>query len=244
MKSVCLLFGFVGLCSAASLPSYIKPCKRGPKLNQCSIINGNQAIPLLVKGDSKLKIPSLDPIIVNELTIRENQARNIALNLTFKDLKIRHLSSGRLVDSKIDLEKRHVEWTIDVPRIAADSKYTVNGRILVLPIRGNGNCNFDLDKVKLVYTLDYKLNRVKGVDYAVITSTSAKFSSQNLKIHLENLFNGEKVLNDNMNAVLNDNWRELEAQMGPPIAQAIAIALKPIIDRVVSQVPFDTLFPK
>ncbi|KAF6198137.1 hypothetical protein GE061_007884 [Apolygus lucorum] len=230
--------------AAASLPSYIKPCKRGSKLNQCSIINGNAAIPSFAKGDAKLKIPSLEPILVKELSVREDSAKSVALNLTFIDMKIKNLSKGKLVESKTDLNKRHIEWTIDVPKVVIDSQYIVNGKILVLPIRGNGPCHIELDNVKLFYVLDYKLNKVKGQDHAVITNTDLKFETEKLKLKLDNLFNGDKALSDNMNVVLNDNWQELLTQLGPPVAKAIALAVKPIVDKIVSQVPFDQIFPK
>uniref|UniRef100_A0A0A9YXY9 Protein takeout n=1 Tax=Lygus hesperus TaxID=30085 RepID=A0A0A9YXY9_LYGHE len=244
MKSVCLVPLLIGLAAAASLPSYIKPCKRGAKLNQCAVVNGNAAIPSFVKGDAKLKIATLEPVHIKELSIKENSAKSVALNLTFIDMKIKNLSTGKLVDSNIDLNKRHIEFTVNVPKVVFDSQYTINGRILVLPIRGNGPCHIELDTVKLLYVLDYKMNKVKGVDHAVITNTDLGFEAKKMKVKLDNLFNGDKALGDNMNIVLNDNWEELLSQLGPPIAKAIALAVKPIVDKIVSQVPFDQIFPK
>jgi hypothetical protein len=46
--------------------------------------------------------------------------------------------------SRYDFDKQHFSYEVTVPRIEIIGKYTVSGRILLLPISGNGDVNVTL----------------------------------------------------------------------------------------------------
>lgn len=46
--------------------------------------------------------------------------------------------------SRIDLDKRHVEYDLSMPRLEMLTTYNVSGRILLLPIMGHGQGNITM----------------------------------------------------------------------------------------------------
>lgn len=70
-----------------------------------------------------------------------------------------------------------------------------------------------------------------------ITVTKASFQ-------FENLFNGNKLLSENILKVMNDNWRDVVDGLIGPWEKAYGIVLKAIGNQVFGKIPFSKLFPK
>uniref|UniRef100_A0A0A9WVZ2 Protein takeout n=3 Tax=Lygus hesperus TaxID=30085 RepID=A0A0A9WVZ2_LYGHE len=109
---------------------------------------------------------------------------------------------------------------------------------------GTGNGVIEFDDVELVYLLDFDVANISGVEYVEVVHTEIRHTVQLLRIQLDNLFNGNKTLGDQMNVLLNEYWVELNKQLGPPIDKAFTFSLKPIVDYILTSIPFDQLFPK
>lgn len=65
-----------------------------------------------------------------------------------------------------------------------------------------------------------------------------------MHINLENLFNGDKALGDNMNLFLNENWRDILNELKPAIVLSVEEILKGIINRIFAKIPYDEVFLK
>lgn len=61
-------------------------------------------------------------------------------------------------------------------------------------------------------------------------------------LNLENLFNGDKLLGDNMNRFLNENWQDILAELKPSIIDAFTQIFSGIINSVFSRLPYDDIF--
>lgn len=47
---------------------------------------------------------------------------------------------------RLDVKKRHIELTASVPLLTVRGRYTADGRVLILPIKGDGDANVTLGK--------------------------------------------------------------------------------------------------
>lgn len=160
------------------------------------------------------------------------------MNLTFTNLKIYGLKDAKLVGAIMNTKAKHVEWTLDIPTITVKSMYKAQGKFLVLPIRGEGPCEIVLDKPRIVFKIDYKTFTSKGMVFAQLTKTELKYTAERVHFRLDKLFNGDKTLGDNVNLALNENWKEFNRQMGPPIAEAINLVLRQVIANIIKGVPY------
>lgn len=61
-------------------------------------------------------------------------------------------------------------------------------------------------------------------------------------LNLENLFNGNKALGDNMNLFLNENWQIILQELKPAVRETLAQILSGIINNVFDKLPYSDLF--
>lgn len=57
------------------------------------------------------------------------------------------------------------------------------------------------------------------------------------RVHFNNLFNGQKVLEDSTNTVFNENWRDFYEILRPAITQAVQAIMKDRLTKAYGYVP-------
>lgn len=83
-----------------------------------------------------------------------------------------------------------------------------------------------------------------GVGYSHIKSLETSLSLKQGSINLENLFNGDKVLGDTINDVINQNFLLISKDIIPLVQRALNKSFKKIGNRICSRYTTDQLFPK
>lgn len=124
----------------------------------------------------------------------------------------------------VDVKNHHVEWDFELDKCMFLGQYEIEGQVLILPIKGEGDANITVSKchlcwsyyrvnyfsiycigLKLItlytdgitftYIYDYELiKRANQKDYVEITNSKLKFNANGMKLKLDNLFNGDKLL--------------------------------------------------
>lgn len=61
-------------------------------------------------------------------------------------------------------------------------------------------------------------------------------------MNFENLFNGDRALGDNMNLFLNENWKEIFAELKPVVEDTFAEIIRHVVNNVFNTFPYDSLF--
>ncbi|XP_049773896.1 circadian clock-controlled protein daywake-like [Schistocerca cancellata] len=239
---ICAVLAAAVACAAAAalpLPSYIKPCKiNDPGLNECSLKNGREAIPSILKGDPKYRVPSMEPLVISEVSVADR-----GLNITLRNVRLHGIADIEFRSSVFDPKGKKFEWGFFLPRLQVLADYQVDGKILVLPLKGSGPANITLLDVPLTLKFEYELvKKEDGKEYLNPTKATPTFDTSRTYIQLDNLFNGDKLLGENTNMFLNENWREVTTDVGPVIAQAIAEAVRQILSGIALQVPYGQLF--
>lgn len=92
------------------------------------------------------------------------------------------------------LDENKFNFGIDLPILDIDSLYNLVGKILVLPLVGNGPCKLNLKNVKTVISTDFEIIDVDGRQIMDITDMKVNFKVGFMHIKLDHLFNGNKVL--------------------------------------------------
>lgn len=80
-----------------------------------------------------------------KLTEQTDEKKSVNINLFFKNLNVYGISKGKVEYIKISnhthTKNIEIDLNIHFPRLELIGDYTVNGKILLLPITGEGNCN-------------------------------------------------------------------------------------------------------
>lgn len=164
-----------------------------------------------------------------------------------------------------DLTKNHsLNLHVDYLNIVGD--YEVNGKILILPVVGSGKSNITTgiivgffvyhshEKISLFYYIfisvdvNMFLNFVgvplekDGATFMHIEKLNVAAQPKKMIFKVDNLFNGDKALSDNINLFLNENWQEIYTELYDPLNKAYSIVFKDIINSVFSKYPYDKYF--
>lgn len=134
---------------------------------------------------------------------------------------------------------------VEIPNLHIDGQYSINGRILLLPIQGSGPIkgNFsDASGVVRIKTHIYT-NSTSGLDHIEISDFRLKISIGKGTLSLENLFGGDPVLGEVINNAINNNFDSFIRELQPLIEKALSEALLEISNSIVRPFTFKQLFP-
>ncbi|PNF31882.1 hypothetical protein B7P43_G07898 [Cryptotermes secundus] len=226
------------------LPPYIKPCARSdPKFNDCTLQHGNEAIPYIVKGDSSYDITNVDPMAIKVIDVK-NGPKQAGLHLTLRDVKLHGLRTAVLLKSDFNFKKRHFSHDFSIPLLKLLGKYTISGRLLLLPIHGNGDINVTMVNNIVTYSYDWVLEQKGEYKHLLLKDPVAVIKPSKAYIHLSNLFDGDRFMGERLNEIINDNWQDLFRDMAPKIAHEIAVVISSIVNNIAKDVPYDVIFPE
>lgn len=82
-----------------------------------------------------------------------------------------------------------------------------------------------------------------GTEYLQANEILVDFNIGDATVKLNNLFNGDLELGTVMNKFLNDNWKEVTAEMRPALAKSIENILRGIVGRLFEIYPFKQILP-
>ncbi|KDR22098.1 protein takeout-like [Zootermopsis nevadensis] len=233
----------VGSYAILPLPHYIKACvTTDATFVECALQHGNEAIPYIVKGDRSYKIMKMDPMNIAEIQVR-NGPRQAGLFLTMRDLELHGLKNAVLLKSDFNFDKRHFSHNFQVPLVRLTGKYSVSGKVLLLPIFGNGDMNVTMVNNTLSYSYDWDLKQMGDYRHMILKNSKAEIKPSRAFIHLSNLFDGDKLLGNQINGFLTENWQELFRDIGPTVAGAISEAVTSVVNGISKEVPYDDIFP-
>nr|CAD7432247.1 unnamed protein product [Timema monikensis] len=208
-----------------------------------AVIFTGPAIDALKLRDKTYNIPILDPLRITEIKIEDTSTDSTGIDITFNDLDIYGLSEANIVKTNFDLNNKKINIDLTVATLIIKSKYVIDGKILILPIKGNGDCSLNLTNADLKVNLDYELVNKGDKEHMSVTGSKLDFHLGKLDIYLDNLFNGDKALGDNTNKFLNENWEVLAKDLGPFVAEGISAAIKQIAAGLMDKIPYEDLFP-
>jgi hypothetical protein len=235
----CLLM-IVGT-EATKLPDYIRQCSRNePQFNDCALKSGREAYPRLVKGDRKLGVPVLDPLFVERVSLTHSGLQATSINFTITGMKDADLEAV-----SFDFDRQIIKLSFKTPRVTLNGRYDIGGRIFGLPMYGQGDYQLVFEGLRCNYSTNYTLSQLAdGQQYAVPVDYNVEYDLERAVVHFQNLFNGNKLLGDTMNNLINENWRIVVEDFGKPIFMTLGGIVHQILTSVSQKVPYNELFTK
>lgn len=129
-----------------------------------------------------------------------------------------------------------------VPKVTLSGLYTIQGKVLVLPIQGDGKSRLDFEDLDIMIKCKPNMFTKNGRQYIETDKFKMDFTTKRFGIHFTNLFNGDRMLGDNMNLFLNENSADILAELKPSISLALEQIFEIIVNRIFAKVPYDDLF--
>ncbi|KAL1449635.1 hypothetical protein WDU94_002121 [Cyamophila willieti] len=239
-----LLVLFKSTESAFKKPSWVKPCRNsdGPT-DDCVLRRINEAQPNVIKGFPKYRIPSLDPLNVTEITLGTG-SKQVGLSLKLFDAQIHGLRMVEMFKVKIDWEKGHciVYWR-NLPGVRVIGQYVMDGMVLVLPMKGSGDGNITLTDLSGDFSFKFDLVMKNEKHYGKVTSSKVNMSVGKAYFKFKNLFNGDRVLGEQMNKFMNENYAEVVREFQPAMENTFNVVFRQLMQNIFDLASVEDIFP-
>ncbi|KAJ8673663.1 hypothetical protein QAD02_004925 [Eretmocerus hayati] len=225
------------------IPDFIHVCKRNdPDLGECIKKSVNEIKPKLATGLPQYDIPSLEPLIFKELTAG-NEANG--LKVTVKDIKCYGASDFEIEKIRTEIETLRFAVDLLLPHLYIEGQYEVNGRVLLLPIQGNGpiygNFTDALGQVKIQAAVK---TDEQGEEHMHLSELRLRIAIRKGTLRLENLFNGDPVLGNAVNNAINSNFDGFIKELQPLIEKALSENFLELGNKIIEPFPFHAIFPE
>ncbi|XP_044743565.1 protein takeout-like [Chrysoperla carnea] len=194
--------------------------------------------PELAKGIPELDITPYEPLYLKRVSVSKG-AGAVTLSGSLYNMTVRGPSQAIPTYSDMRLDENKFNFGIDLPILDIDSLYNLVGKILVLPLVGNGPCKLNLKNVKTVISTDFEIIDVDGRQIMDVTNMKVNFKVGFMHIKLDHLFNGNKVLGQTVNNFLNHHGLEVIGELSDSISESLAAIFLDLMNQIFSKLPLD-----
>nr|ANA78435.1 takeout-like protein [Helicoverpa armigera] len=225
------------------IPSYIQVCKRDPAtINDCVKKSIEALRPQISTGIPELDVPSLDPFFIPE--IKALTADNTPLRATGHNIKVTGAGSFVIKSLTVDLDTLKIKARVRFPKLHFEGQYKLDGQVLIVPLKGEGNLNADAVKCDAELVLHTQIVNKDGVDYVKFKKIDTDINIKDYRVKLDGLFNGDKNLGEAANQAINQNRGEILRATKPHLEKTVSTNLLEAANNVVEGLTLDQLLPK
>ncbi|KAH0812333.1 hypothetical protein GEV33_010458 [Tenebrio molitor] len=243
MQTAPLVFlSFLALTVAVKLPSNFQKCNRKqPDLKECVLKAVQDAVPQLTRAYDEVNIPNVHPLEVAEATIGAGSG-SVAVEQKFKQCKLDGFHTMKIDKFEFDFEGKTLSVSGYFPEIKKECQYELDGKVLLLAVKGTGPSKVVLKNLKVTALFNYEEKMKKGKTHIKIISSKVNLDPELVSYNFENLFNGDKQLGDNINRVINDNWKEVFDDVKDGYVEVINRILVQLLNNFFSKVSLEEAF--
>ncbi|RZC38061.1 takeout [Asbolus verrucosus] len=221
-------------------PDYVRTCyKKDPNFINCSTHAVQVLFDAIPKGEPAIGLDPLDPLHIPKIKILQGGGGPVTVNASLSNVTVVGFGKTQVLYNSVDPVTYDFLTKLRLERLRIDGLYELLGRILVIPLRGKGSCWFDAKNIDIVAKSDVTLEKRDGFHFYNVTAIHVKFSIGGLKLHMGNLFDGIKALEESTNAYLNANWKPVAESLNPILSKTIEDIMIGILKRVFDNIPAD-----
>lgn len=148
-------------------------------------------------------------------------------------------SPHQLLQKRTDLDSLQFQLSFFIPKISARAHYKSSGVLIMVQASGGGDYWGQYDGVKAKVYFRARAHHVKGRTFLQVEDMKMDFSVKEIKMGIENLHNGNAVLQAALNLFINTNAQELLQEMKPDIKKKMVMKTTTFMNRLFAKIPYD-----
>ncbi|XP_013110922.1 protein takeout [Stomoxys calcitrans] len=250
-KYLAVFFTIVIICTillpvySGMLPADFTKCKVGD--NACVRDKMQELYEKFPKGNPSLALPDISALYMENITVaRANSGSPLQLDFKFLDLINYGIETAKVINTTGWIKDPSIiEVDAEIPLLKLVGHYQVKGKILLFNLKGEGKATFELTDCKIHLKGRVKLEkRSNGKNYLKPIKLIATLEPKEVVVQMENLINGNKELSDSVNAIINENWRDIWEELRDGTNNVISQLYFTIIGNVLNVLSYDDFFAK
>ncbi|XP_074104679.1 juvenile hormone binding protein 2 isoform X1 [Cotesia typhae] len=220
---------------------FLEPCSRSdPDLEACLARSANALSEHFRHGLPQLGYPEVEPIVLDEVHISLGGGPD-GYKAQFRDVAARGVSALRVTGlrTRITDDEVQLQLALHIPKIRANAKYRSSGKLILVQASGAGDYWGEYDGVKAKVFIRAKPFSVQGHKYLRLQQLKMDFSVENIKMGVENVHDGNTILQAALNLFINSNSQELLKEMKPDLRRKLVQVMTSFVEKLFAQVPYD-----
>ncbi|EEB15089.1 conserved hypothetical protein [Pediculus humanus corporis] len=170
---------------------------------------------------------------------------NQPISLKLKLIDTIHTGLSTLNFHSASIDTINDRWILNgtLPYYSLHGKYKGNGKLLLLPIIGEGNANFTYLDTKVDFVMDGRRKKEKGeIIIFNLIKLKVYFTFDKCFVTITNLFSGNKQLSDAVNHFIGNNSKEVMNGVKSSLEKIYSSLYYNMINKLISDVPYTEIF--
>ncbi|XP_034486913.1 uncharacterized protein LOC117791308 [Drosophila innubila] len=179
-----------------------------------------------------------EPFSIKRVKLSQNDNSALAINADLRNIVVRGASQAVVKETRYNQKQYKLRALLNIPKLSFDFDYKVRGNILVLNLNGQGKGQFEAGKITMVVELDVKPRITPEANFADLQHVKTNIPEiGSFKVKLNNLFGGDKQLEETAHTIINENWRQFVDILRPAIEQAIEAVMSDRFTKLLNYLP-------
>ncbi|XP_063224913.1 uncharacterized protein LOC134532402 [Bacillus rossius redtenbacheri] len=238
-----LLAAAVGAVGAAhqrsGAPYFIHQCsKSDPQVNECMREAANHLVANFRRGIPELGYKEVEPIVIDEISIALGSGPD-GYRGTFKDIEAFGVSNLTVVAVRSDLDSLQFQLSFYIPKISVRAGFRSSGVLIMVQASGGGDYWGEYEGVKAKVYFRAKPHVYRGRRYLVNEELKMDFAVRSIRMGIENIHNGNTVIQAALNLMINANAQDLLKEMKPDLQRKLVTIMEHFLDNLFAKIPYD-----
>ncbi|XP_055703719.1 uncharacterized protein LOC129802123 [Phlebotomus papatasi] len=217
-------------------PDWLLTCPReNPNQDGCFKKMFEGMFKSLAKGLPEVGIEPFEPLKIQNVQISKGMG-SLTLAGGFQNLLVRGPSNATVRRALLNFADKTLDFDLELPLLRINATYNLKGNVLLLPLVGNGDVKMALKDVKSNVATKFSIKKLPE-EVIQIDEMKVQFLVGGMKIHLDNLFNGNQILGASLNLFLNQNANEIIAELRSDLENGLAKIFINLWNNVFSRMP-------
>jgi len=232
----------ISSCYCAKFPAKIHKCRIGD--TECIKATTNVVLKEFFSGEPRIALAAVDPLKISRMQLKQGGSSPVNIELNFHDVELRGLQHFTCIHMEGFTENPEGVYDMKFkgPKLVLSGPYSINGQILVLPIRGSGMSNFTLYDPELHVRFNGKVKNKNGKVHLYTDDLRMTFKISKMQAYFGNLFNGDRLLGETTNRFLNENWKDIFNEIKGSIFDAFSLITQSMLNSMWSHHDYKRLF--
>ncbi|XP_013108603.1 circadian clock-controlled protein daywake [Stomoxys calcitrans] len=223
-------------------PSYIETCKiNQPGFTKCSTRSIQAFLVEIFNGkvpEVNAVVGQLEPMKLDKINFKQDDNEAATIRATLSDLMVTGLSKIQVKESRVS--KKNSGWLTKLffPNFKIEGQYKMDGRILLLPLNGEGHMFIEIDSMNITMRTKTHVIEKDGFLFNNVTDVQVEVDAKKMSSQFDNLFGGHnKEIERSTNESFNKNWRDFFEALRPLITETVANIMFQLIPKIFLMYP-------
>nr|XP_022909124.1 protein takeout [Onthophagus taurus] len=239
MYKFLILFFVLQTASGQDEFYYLKQCdKQDPNVNKCLQRSANVLLQHINYGIPELGLSEPEPIVIDEIGISLGSGPD-GYRASFRNIQAYGVSNLTITQVRSDIPSNQFQFTFYIPKISAKAQYESSGILILVPATGGGDYWGEYEGVKAKVYIKATPTDKYGRTYLNLDQVKMDFSVKNIKMGVDNVHNGNTVIQAALNLFINTNSQELLKEMKPALKKKLVGLISNFVHTLFDNIPYD-----